>query len=94
MKPIITNGNVEAKVIVEPGSQYRLRELQFKFGGRPILSKTELAPLITGGSGKILNIQEMRQTLENLPRYYVSHGYPNVTMVPETRSNDQKRNLH
>ena len=86
-------GIVDANVVVEPGLQYRLGDLELKFTGVPGLSKTDLAPLIMAQSGKILNIQELRQTLWNLRRYYRSRGYRNVAIVPITQVNDEKREV-
>ncbi len=93
LKPRTSAGIVDANVVVEPGLQYRLGDLELKFTGVPGLSKTDLAPLIMAQSGKILNIQELRQTLWNLRRYYRSRGYKNVAIVPITQVNDEKREV-
>ena len=89
LKPRAIAGIVDANVVVEPGLQYLLAEIQFRFGGQPTLSKTELNPLITAHPGMIFNTREVRKTLENLRECYVSRGYPKVAIVPEPQVNDQ-----
>ncbi len=89
MKPEVTNGQVSAVVTVDPGARYRLGKVELT--GKPIFSQAELAPSITVHSGTIFNIREMRETLENLRRYYASRGYANVSIVPDTMLNERAR---
>jgi outer membrane protein assembly factor BamA len=86
-------GKVEANVVVEPGAQYHLASLEFRFSSPPTLSKDDLAPLVTVRPGMLFDTGEVRRTLENLRKYYVSRGYSKVAVVPQTRVNDEKREI-
>jgi hemolysin activation/secretion protein len=93
LKPFTNSGKVDANVVVIPGMQYMLGDMEFQFTGVPSLSKTELAPLITAHSGMLFDIARVRRTLENLRAYYQSRGYANVAIVPTTQVNDEKREV-
>jgi outer membrane protein assembly factor BamA len=93
LKPRANAGIVDANVVVEPGLQYLLAELQFRFSGQPVLSKTDLAPLVTVHTGDLFNTREVRRTMENLRKYYVSRGYSKVAVGPRTIVNDEKREI-
>lgn len=89
VKPRTSAGIVDANVVVEPGLQYWLADVQLRFSGQPVLSKAELAPLVTIHAGTLFNIREARKTMENVRRYYTSRGYSKVAVVPEPQFNDQ-----
>ena len=93
LKPSTSVGTVEANVVVEPGLQYLLAEVQFRFSGQPVLSKDDLVPLVTIHAGDLFDTGEVRRTLENLRRYYLARGHANVAVVPQTIVNDEKREI-
>jgi len=93
LKPSMTAGKADANVVVEPGLQYLLAEVQFRFSSQPALSKADLESLITAHPGTIFNIRDVRQTMENVRSYYQSRGYANAAVVVDTHVNDEKREL-
>ncbi len=54
-------GKADANVVVEPGLPYLLAEVQFRFSGQPVLSKTDLGPLIAVHAGDLFNTREVRR---------------------------------
>ena len=93
LKPFPSAGTVEANVVVEPGAQYLLAELQFRFSGQPVLSKDDLAPLVTIHAGDLFDTGKVRRTLENLRKYYLARGYSKVAIVPQAVVNDEKKEI-
>jgi outer membrane protein assembly factor BamA len=77
--------------VVEPGVQYRLANLELR--GDRIFSLNDLAPLITVHTGALFNTGEVRQTMENLRKYYVARGYSRFAAVPQTIVNEEKREI-
>jgi outer membrane protein assembly factor BamA len=93
LKPSISAGTVDANVVVEPGAQYHLANLEFRFSDQPVLSKDDLAPLVTMRPGMLFDTGEVRRTLENLRKHYVARGYSKVAVVPQTVVNDEKKEI-
>ncbi len=93
LKPSTSVGTVDANVVVEPGVQYRLANLEFRFSGQPVLSKTDLSPLVTIHAGDLFNTREVRQTLKNVRKYYVARGYSRVAVVPQTIVDDERKEI-
>jgi hemolysin activation/secretion protein len=93
LKPRTSAGIVDANVVVEPGAKYHVANLEFRFSGQPVLSKDDLAPLVTIHAGDLFDTGEVRRTLENLRKYYVARGYAKVAVVPQTIVNDEKREI-
>lgn len=93
IKPRASSGIVDANVVVEPGLQYLLAEVRFRFSGQPVLSKTDLSPLVTIHAGDLFNTREVRQTLENVRKYYVARGYSRVAVVPQTIVDDERKEI-
>jgi len=93
LKPSSGAGKVEANVVVEPGAQYHLANIEFRFSSQPVLSKDDLAPLVTVRPGMLFDTGKVRRTLENLRNYYVARGYSKVAVVPQAVVNDEKKEI-
>jgi outer membrane protein assembly factor BamA len=87
------DGKADANVVVEPGAQYWLHDLEVRFAGQPVLSKTELAPLIAAHAGTIFNVRTLQQTIENLRNYYDAHSFLGTAIWPQSVVDDQKHEI-
>ena len=83
-----TAGRTDADVAVIPGPQYLTRDIEFRFGGQPVLLKAGVLPLVVTHAGTVFNIRDVRKTAEDLQQYYVEHGYPKAVVMPQMIVND------
>ncbi len=90
LKPSTNSGE---SVVVEPGAQYHLANIEFRFSGQPVLSKDDLAPLVTVRPGMLFDTGKVRRTLENLRNDYIGRGYSKVAVVPQAVVNDEKKEI-
>jgi outer membrane translocation and assembly module TamA len=77
---------VDVSVAVDPGRQYRLKEILLT-GGKAF-SAAELRQALTIHPGDIFDTGKVRGSLEQLRRLYGSKGYLNFTPVPDTKLDD------
>jgi len=77
---------VDVAVAVNPGGQYRLKEISFS--GNRAFTASELRQIFPTKDGEIFDTEKIRRGLELLRKLYVSQGYVSATPVPETDADD------
>lgn len=71
----------EVTVQVEPGAQYRLREIHFQ--NATIFPSSQLREQFSLHNGDILNVTKVGEGLENLRELYATRGYVDFVATPE-----------
>ena len=82
---------VDVAIAVNPGEQYRLKEISFS--GNRVFTASELRQTFSTGDGEIFDTEKIRRGLELLRKLYASQGYVNATPVPETEADDAARTV-
>lgn len=82
--------NVAGVIVkVEPGGQYRLREIYIQ--NATIFPSSQLRELFSLQSGDLLNATKVGQGLENLRNLYATRGYVNSVASPEISIDESHR---
>jgi outer membrane protein insertion porin family len=71
---------------VDPGSQYRLKNLTFT--GATVFTPSELASMFPIKPGDIFSRERIARSLENLRSAYRARGHKDFTCVPNTDFDD------
>jgi outer membrane protein insertion porin family len=83
---------VDITVPVEEGDLFRLKDIQFT-GNKAITNTQALRRLIPMKDGEVFNVENMRKGIKNLRDAYGAQGYINFTPVPDTRIDDEKKQI-
>ena len=86
-----TTSWLDLTVSVIPGSQYRLRSVQWK--NETVFSASELLRLMPIHTGEIFNVGRITEGLQAVREAYRSRGYINFTSVPDTTLDDVERTV-
>ena len=93
---VLTNSPVSERIAVTvriiEGQQYRLGLITFK-NNRAIRNSQGLRDLFPLKDGDIFSRAKIEKGLENLRYVYGEMGYINVTLVPNTRFNEQRHRI-
>jgi|HubBroStandDraft_4_1064222.scaffolds.fasta_scaffold30318_4 beta-lactamase regulating signal transducer with metallopeptidase domain len=76
---------------VDPGSQYRLKNLIFT--GATVFTPSELASMFPIKPGDIFSRERIARGLENLRSAYVTRGHKDFTCVPDTDFDDSNHTV-
>jgi outer membrane protein insertion porin family len=78
--------HVSVDIEIKEGRQYKLDHLELT--GQKAFSAEQLRPLLPIQSGEILNVEKIREGLDNLRKVYGERGYINFTPVPDAKPDD------
>jgi outer membrane protein assembly factor BamA len=81
--------SVDVTIEVQEGDQYRLKDITFS--SAKAFPDSELRSQFPLESGDIFNTDKVRVGLDRLRKLYSTHGYVNVTPVPDTKIDDDAR---
>jgi outer membrane protein assembly factor BamA len=82
---------VDISVRVNPGPLYRLDSLVFS-GYKAFLAE-QLRAQFSISPGDIFDVEKVRESIENLRRFYADNGYTNFTPVPNTEVLDSRNRI-
>lgn len=94
--PLIQKGGgkaVDITIPIEEGERFNLGSISFQ-GNKAITSQAALRSTFPVKDGDIFNVAHIRKGLENLRKAYGELGYINFTAVPDTRIDDDKKQIH
>jgi hypothetical protein len=89
------NSTMEKFVVaahVEEGLQYRLQGIRFG-GDKTDVPETELRAAFPISDGELFDVSQIKKGIEALTNLYGSLGYIDFTAVPDTRMNDDSREI-
>ncbi len=81
---------VDITMHVEEGDRYRLGAITFK-GNKQISNSAALRKMFAMKDGDVFNSDLVRKGLEGLRKAYSQYGYINMTTVPDTEIDDDKK---
>jgi outer membrane protein insertion porin family len=93
--PLVQKGTgkvVDITIPVEEGDRYRLKAITFS-GNKAITNTKALRAQFAMKDGDIFDVEKVRKGLDGLRKVYGEFGYINFTPVPDTRIDDEKKEI-
>ncbi|HZR30864.1 MAG TPA: outer membrane protein assembly factor BamA [Terriglobales bacterium] len=94
--PLVQHGTgkaVDITIPVEEGDRYRLGTITFK-NNKAVRNIQALRGLFPMKDGDIFNVSLVRKGIENLRKAYGEMGYINFTAVPDTKIDEDKKQIN
>ena len=84
---------VDITVPIEEGDRHKLNAINFS-GNKAISNSKSLRSLFPMKDGDIFNVSLVRKGIENLRKAYGELGYINFTAVPDTKIDEDKKQIN